>query len=137
MRGTHHIIQAGDICGAHVLNALSAIAPLTAVRGSNDIGEWAAQLREAEQVIPGEVLTHVLHDVSQLEASELAGAYVLVTGHSHKLSIARKGKVMYINLCSAATRRFALPISLSGSLIEGARVTARIAALNPPSTRFV
>jgi predicted phosphodiesterase len=62
---------------------------------------------------------------------------VVVIGHSHKLSIARKGKVMYINLGSAGTRRFALPISLSGLLIEGARVTARIAALNPPSTRFV
>lgn len=39
LRGTRHIVHAGDICGAHVLNGLSAIAPLTAVHGNNDIGE--------------------------------------------------------------------------------------------------
>lgn len=137
LRGTHHIIHAGDICGAHVLNALSTIAPLTAVRGNNDLGEWAGPLREVEQVMLGKVLIHVLHDVSQLDTSGLAGASVVVTGHSHKPSIARKGKVLYVNPGSAGPRRFALPISVGELLIDGARVTARTAVLNPPSTRFV
>jgi uncharacterized protein len=38
LRGSHHIVHAGDICGDAVLQSLAQLAPLTAVRGNNDHG---------------------------------------------------------------------------------------------------
>ena len=38
LRGSDHILHAGDICGAAVLQQLAALAPVTAVRGNNDRG---------------------------------------------------------------------------------------------------
>ena len=40
LRGVEHIVHAGDIGSAQVLNALREIAPVTAVRGNNDHGAW-------------------------------------------------------------------------------------------------
>lgn len=34
--GVDHILHAGDVGGAHILDALRAIAPVTAVAGNND-----------------------------------------------------------------------------------------------------
>ena len=42
LQGAQHIIHAGDICAPEVLAALAEIAPVTAVRGNNDKGAWAA-----------------------------------------------------------------------------------------------
>src|SRR5687768_7396144 len=44
LRGVHHIVHAGDIGSDAILTALRAIAPVTAVRGNNDRGEWARAL---------------------------------------------------------------------------------------------
>ena len=38
LAGSDHIIHAGDICGPQVLEELSRIAPVTAVRGSLGVG---------------------------------------------------------------------------------------------------
>jgi putative phosphoesterase len=48
LRGSDHIVHAGDICGEAVLAQLALLAPLTVVRGNNDQGPWARQLRERE-----------------------------------------------------------------------------------------
>ena len=39
-----HIIHAGDIGTPEILERLQRIAPVTAVRGNNDKGEWANPL---------------------------------------------------------------------------------------------
>jgi predicted phosphodiesterase len=44
--GCDYIVHGGDIGSAAILDTLSAIAPLTAVRGNNDTGTWARRLRE-------------------------------------------------------------------------------------------
>lgn len=36
LQGCDHLLHAGDICDAAVLEALGRIAPVTAVRGNND-----------------------------------------------------------------------------------------------------
>src|SRR4051794_689668 len=46
LRGCDHIVHAGDISDASVLDELSVLAPVTAVRGNNDRGAWAEALRE-------------------------------------------------------------------------------------------
>ena len=48
LRGSEFIVHAGDIGAAAILERLSAIAPVTAVRGNNDAGPWAAALNDVE-----------------------------------------------------------------------------------------
>src|SRR3954468_5986550 len=67
LRGSDHIVHAGDICGPAVLDALRAIAPLTVVRGNNDRGAWADPLNETEIVTLGEVRLLVIHDLQDLQ----------------------------------------------------------------------
>jgi putative phosphoesterase len=40
LRGSWLILHAGDIGGQEILDQLSNVAPVLAVRGNNDIGEW-------------------------------------------------------------------------------------------------
>lgn len=44
LRGVDHIVHAGDICNGVVLEELARLAPVTAVRGNNDLGPWARAL---------------------------------------------------------------------------------------------
>ena len=137
LRGADRIVHAGDICGAHVIEELSALAPLTVVRGNNDRGAWAQSLAEVEWLQLELVLIHVLHDLSQIDIDPVAaGVHAVVSGHTHKPLIERRDNVLLVNPGSAGPRRFALPISMGELLIDRTKVTARIVTLSPPSTRF-
>ena len=48
LRGSDHIIHAGDVGAPEILDELRAIAPVTAVRGNIDKAAWAQQLPENE-----------------------------------------------------------------------------------------
>ncbi|NTU59706.1 MAG: metallophosphoesterase family protein, partial [Deltaproteobacteria bacterium] len=41
LRGVDRILHAGDVGGLAVLDALAQLAPVTAVRGNTDGGDWA------------------------------------------------------------------------------------------------
>src|SRR6266403_1972774 len=58
LRGSDFIVHAGDIGNAAVLEALAAIAPVTAVRGNNDKGPWAETVRETELLQVGQVFVN-------------------------------------------------------------------------------
>jgi putative phosphoesterase len=126
LRGSDHIVHAGDICGPQVLQALAALAPLTAVRGNNDQGSWAGALRETETVVLAGVTIHVLHDLKELVLPP--AAQVVVTGHSHKPAVQERDGVLYVNPGSAGPRRFKLPISAAELQIADGRVSARLHA---------
>jgi len=130
LRGSDHIIHAGDIVGAHVLDALGSIAPLTAVRGNNDRGDWAMRLAETEVVDVGGILIYVLHDLAALDLDPVAaGCRVVVYGHSHRPAVEERDGVLYVNPGSAGPRRFRLPIAVGELLIEGDAVEARLVEL--------
>ena len=124
LRGSDHIVHAGDICGDAVLHALREIAPLTAVRGNNDGGAWADALPETQTVELAGVVLHVVHDLKQLSGP--AGARVIVSGHSHQPKVEERGGVLYVNPGSAGPRRFSLPISAGELRIVAGRVTAHL-----------
>ena len=44
LRGVDLILHAGDVGTSDVLETLKGIAPVVAVRGNNDKGEWAERL---------------------------------------------------------------------------------------------
>jgi uncharacterized protein len=113
-----------------VLEALSALAPVTAVRGNNDRGPWAERLRETELLRLGEVCVYAIHDLSKLDMEpRAAGVQVVVSGHSHKPSVERREGILYVNPGSAGPRRFKLPISVGELRIDGCSVSARTVEL--------
>ena len=124
LRGSDHIVHAGDICGEAVLQALAALAPLTAVRGNNDRGAWAARLPEAETVELAGVKLHVVHDLKELALP--VGARVVVSGHSHQPRVEERDGVLYVNPGSAGPRRFRLPISAGELRVVGGQVSAHL-----------
>lgn len=130
LRGSDHIIHAGDITGPEILAPLAALAPLTVVRGNNDRGAWAAQLPHTATVQVGGIAIYVIHDLKELPLDpRAAGVRVVVSGHSHKPSSFEKEGVLYVNPGSAGRRRFTLPISVGELFIDDGRVTARLMAL--------
>jgi putative phosphoesterase len=125
LRGSDHIVHAGDICGDAVLQALAELAPLTAVRGNNDQGAWAARLRETQTLRLAGIGLHVIHDLKELARCP-AGVRVVVCGHSHQPSVQERDGVLYVNPGSAGPRRFRLPISAGELRIRGSAVTAHL-----------
>jgi putative phosphoesterase len=130
LEGSDHIVHGGDICDARVLEALSAIAPVTAVRGNNDHGAWASRLRETELLQVGEISIYAIHDLADLDISpSAAGVQVVVSGHSHRSSVERRDGILYVNPGSAGPRRFKLPVSIGELTVTGSSVSARIVEL--------
>ena len=130
LQGCDHIVHAGDICGPSTLEALARIAPVTAVRGNNDQGAWAASLAETQRIQFDEVVLYAIHDLAQLDIEpKTAGVHVVVSGHSHKPLIQEREGVFFVNPGSAGPRRFRLPISIGEIVIAGAAFTARTVEL--------
>ena len=128
-RGSMRIVHAGDVGDPAILDALSALAPLTVVRGNNDRGPWAEALAETDTFAVDDVVIHVLHDLATLDLDPAAaGIGVVVSGHSHKPRIERRDGVLYVNPGSVGPRRFSLPIAAAELVIEDGEVTARIVA---------
>jgi uncharacterized protein len=127
LRGSDHIIHAGDVGSAEILEKLSAIAPVTAVRGNVDKGAWTRKLPETQVLEIGGILVYVLHDLSQLDLKpEAAGFSVVVSGHSHVPKQETRSGVLYFNPGSAGPRRFKLPISIGRLVVEGKKVRGEI-----------
>lgn len=126
LAGSHHILHAGDIGGQDILDRLAALAPVTAVRGNNDHGPWAAALNEAETLTIGPVSIHIIHDLKDLrDDPAAAGHRVVVAGHSHRPGVEERQGVLYVNPGSAGPRRFKLPVSVGEILLDGPSVSAR------------
>ncbi len=133
LRGSDYIVHAGDIGDAAVLSELSALAPVTAVRGNNDNGPWAQTIAETEVLKVGAVSIYVLHDLAQLDLDPTAAGYqVVVSGHSHKPAMERRGGVTYVNPGSAGPRRFKLPVAIAELKVAGAAVEGRLVELAIP-----
>ncbi len=113
LRGVEHILHAGDVGDAAILEQLRQLAPVSAIRGNIDRSGPCAQLPETELVELGGCSIYMLHDVNTLDLNPVAaGIQVVISGHSHKPLIEWRKGVLYFNPGSAGPRRFSLPISL-------------------------
>ena len=111
--GASLILHAGDVGGADVLRGLAELAPVIAVRGNNDHGEWAENLPERALVVLANLRVLVVHERAALK-QPLAGLVdLVVSGHSHRPHYERQGGIEYLNPGSAGPRRFRLPVSLA------------------------
>ena len=113
LTGVDHIIHAGDIGRPEIIDALRRIAPLTAIRGNVDSGEWAREYPDTKIVRLAGKSIYVLHDLKTLHADPAAGIDVIISGHSHVPKIDTVGGILYLNPGSAGRRRFKLPITLA------------------------
>ena len=130
LAGCDAIIHAGDICNQAVLDALAQIAPVTAVRGNNDIDDPVASLPTHVKLTVQQVTILVVHDIADVgDNPRSEGIDVVVTGHSHKPAISERDGVLYVNPGSAGPRRFKLPISAGMLIVEGARASATFDSL--------
>jgi putative phosphoesterase len=114
LRNTGHIIHAGDVGDPKILEALDKVAPVTAVRGNVDTGEWATKLPATTVVEIGAVRIYVLHNVKELKLNAIPPEVsIIVSGHSHKPGHTTRNGVVYINPGSAGPRRFNLPTTVA------------------------
>ena len=131
LRGSQHIIHAGDVGAPEILDQLAEIAPVTAIRGNVDRDSWAHKLPETEVVEPAGISIYVLHDLAQLDLKPKAARFdVVISGHSHVPKHESRDGVLYFNPGSAGPRRFKLPVTIGKLKIEAGKVEAQILVLN-------
>jgi hypothetical protein len=123
LRGSAHIIHAGDIGSPEIVPALERIAPVTAIRGNVDTQPWARRFAETEVVELEGLHIYVIHDAHALDLNPKAAGFVaVISGHSHQPKQEIKDSVLYFNPGSAGPRRFKLPISVGRLEISAAGI---------------
>ncbi len=130
LRGVDLIVHAGDVGAEAILNELRELAPVAAVRGNVDREPWANRLPETTVVEAGEVFLYVIHDVKQMDLEPAGGGFsAVISGHSHRPLIERRGGVLYVNPGSAGPRRFSLPVTVATLRVEGRSIEAELVDL--------
>ncbi len=116
------IVHAGDIGDLGVLDALGALAPVTAVRGNIDARGTSlpdtidVTFADDERDLMRMWLTHIGVNGPKLRAdaarsAAAVGASLVVCGHSHVPFIGRDRGMTIFNPGSIGPRRFTLPIT--------------------------
>ncbi|AFL87621.1 phosphoesterase, MJ0936 family [Terriglobus roseus DSM 18391] len=124
IQGVDHILHAGDVGNADFLDQLSAIAPVTAIRGNIDVHSPCADLPATEMVEIAGVTFYLVHSVADLDISPTAaGVRVVISGHSHKPGHDTRNGVLYLNPGSVGPRRFKLPIAMAFVMISEGNIT--------------
>ncbi len=130
LEGSQVILHAGDVGGSDVLEQLSQVAPVLAVRGNTD-GGWARLLPERRRLELGGVPLLLLHDRALLGLDPAReGLGLIVFGHSHRPLAETRKRVLWFNPGSAGPRRFRLPVSIGRLVIEDRRVRCRLLTLD-------
>jgi putative phosphoesterase len=129
LRGSELIIHAGDVGDPEILDHLRELAPVVAIRGNVDYGNWAKALPSTANVgFEGHTIhvRHILDEVMPVPA----GVSAIVYGHSHKPSIENRNGVLYLNPGSAGPRRFRLPVTIAHMSVIKGKLTARVIELS-------
>jgi putative phosphoesterase len=137
LAGCAVILHAGDVVRETVLDALRAIAPVTAVRGNCDEGTSLARLPASAVVSLGPITALVLHDLGPRERPLPAARallhrvrpQVVVHGHSHRPGAAVVEGTLFVNPGSAGPRRFSLPRAAAVLELRGRTVRVEWVAL--------
>ena len=136
LTGSDFIIHAGDIGSPEVLEGLARVAPVTAIRGNVDRGDWASEIPLTEVLEAGGMYLYVVHDIAELDLDPAAAGFqAVVSGHSHQPAAREKDGVLYINPGSAGPRRFSLPVAVARLTIADGQIASELIALDCPRQR--
>ena len=111
LSGCAAILHGGDINRQEILDALSKIAPVYAVRGNND-GEWAANIPPFLDLRVAGLRAYMTHKKKDLP-DDLSPYDLVVYGHSHRYEESRRGGTLLLNPGSCGPRRFNQAITLA------------------------
>lgn len=130
LRGSELILHAGDVGKAAILDELRRIAPVIAVRGNVDGGDWAEDLPMTETVEIGGQHIYMRHILDDLDIAPAAAGFAMVIfGHSHKPEIREEDGVIYFNPGSAGPPRFQLPVTIGRLTMQQGRIAPEIIEL--------
>ena len=124
LAGVDLILHAGDIGPPEIIERLSEIAPVHAVLGNVDKGDWLPTVRTIDIE---SVRVMLLHDISRFRRAE--GIRVVVFGHSHKPLVEERSGVLLVNPGSAGPRRFKLPVTVARMVVDGAQASAEVSKI--------
>jgi putative phosphoesterase len=131
LQGSDYIIHAGDVGDPAILDRLTDIAPVIAIRGNVDHGDWAARLPATNVLEVGGVSIYILHNLHDLDLKpEAAGFAAVISGHTHKPKQEKRNGVLYFNPGSAGPRRFSLPVSVGKLIVEDGQIRGEIVVLD-------
>ena len=129
-RDVEMIIHAGDVGRPEVLSNLKEIAPVVAVRGNVDRGNWALSLPTKEMFKLGNTSFYVIHDLNRIDLDPAAaGISAVIFGHSHRPLEERRNGILYLNPGSAGPGRFRFPVSLAILQMENGSMTVQFVPL--------
>jgi uncharacterized protein len=129
LRGSAYLVHAGDVGDVKILDALRAIAPLTAVRGNVDVGEIGSLLPKTAILRAGDLAIYVHHGNDHRLSEPPPGTDVVISGHTHEPRVDEIDGVLHLNPGSAGPRRFHLPVTVAILTVDGGRASARIVPL--------
>ena len=121
--GCGAILHGGDINRQEILDELSKIAPVYAVRGNND-REWAEHIPSFLDFGLAGLRVYMTHKRKDLPAS-LDAWDLVVCGHSHRYEETRAGHTLLLNPGSCGPRRFNQPITLAMLEVAEGRIAVR------------
>ena len=138
LQGVDHILHAGDIGDAAIIDRLAAIAPVTTVRGNNDKSGPESLFPEDATLELEDCLVYLTHQVKlprdendpKLRPFLEMGATVVVSGHSHMPLQRRLGPVLFFNPGAAGKRRFKLLPSIGTLTLEDGRAEGALIPLD-------
>ena len=108
------IVHAGDFDTPEVMADLEKVAPLVAVRGNMDYGNWAEQLPAADMVEMGGLSLYILHNLNALDLDPAAAEIgVVISGHTHQAAAVRSDGVLFLNPGSATSPRYGSDASVA------------------------
>lgn len=105
-----YILHAGDFDDEETWRVLRDAAKLLAVKGNNDIDEWADELPYVCLYEIETVKFLLVHDIDDLP-EDLPACDFVIFGHSHKYHSELKDGICYLNPGSCGPRRFRLGLS--------------------------
>jgi putative phosphoesterase len=129
LRGVDAIVHAGDVGGLNVLEGLSALAPVYAVQGNNDVPLGGLGLPEVLDIELAGASLHVVHQLPMARPSDETD--VVIFGHSHVQVYERRGGVLYLNPGAAGRRGFHALQTAALLRIDGGSVVLELLQLGP------
>ena len=142
LEGVEHILHAGDIGTGQIIEQLSEIAPVTAVRGNNAREGPESEFPEIETLELGGCRIYLTHIVKVPKDGDDAGlapylehaADAVVFGHSHMAFYETReteqlGGLTFFNPGAAGKRRFKVVPSIGLLELEPGRVEGWILVL--------